>query len=236
MKKEVQALINRRRARMVPAVLAGLAGVTLLGGLLLVVNFFTRGAGQELLRTPTPTTTLTSTPAPPTPTPQATDTPLFTDTPTHTPGPSPTPEPITYTVSEGDTLFGIAVQFQVDIEAIKIVNNLTSDALSVGQVLIIPSDEVQTPTPSPLPSNLPRGTRIQYTVLLGDTLEAIASQFNSTVEDISQQNDGLTNDNLQAGQVITVRVNLVTPTPTLAPSNTSEPATVTVTATLTSTP
>jgi len=50
-------------------------------------------------------------------------------------------------------------------------------------------------------------------VLLGDTLETIAGQFNSTVEDISRNNDNLTNAKLLAGQVIVVRVNLVTPTP-----------------------
>ncbi len=231
MKKEVQALINRRRARVVPAAFAGAAGLILFIGVALVFNFFRGPSGQALLRSPTPSATVTFTPVPATPTNPPTHTPLVSNTPSATPGPSSTPTPITYTVQEGDTLFGIAVQFQVDLQALKIVNNLTSDALSVGQVLIIPSDEVQTPTPSPLPSNLPRGTKIQYTVLLGDTLEAIASQFNSTVEDISQQNDGLTNDNLQAGQVITVRVNLVTPTPTLAPSNTPEPATATFTST-----
>jgi len=231
MKKEVQALINRRRARLVPAVLAGVAGLILCVGVWLVFSFFRSPTGQALVRSPTPTPTVTFTPVPPTPTSPPTETPLFPDTPTVTPGPSPTPTPITYTVQDGDTLFGIAVQFQVDLQALKLVNNLTSDALSVGQVLIIPSDEVQTSTPSPLPSNLPRGAKIQYTVLLGDTLELIASQFNSTVEDISQQNNGLTNDNLQSGQVITVRVNLVTPTPTVVASNTPEPATVTLTST-----
>ena len=200
MKREVQALINRRRARLAPFVFLGLVGLVCLAGILLMVNFFTSGPGQSLLRTPTPTL------AP-------TDAPLFTDTPTFTPGPSPTPTPITYTVKEGDTLFGIAVQFQVDIQALKLTNNLTGDTLSVGTILTIPAGDFQTPTPTPLPTGLPRGARIQYTVLLGDTLETIAGQFNSTVEDISRNNDNLTNAKLLAGQVIIVRVNLVTPTP-----------------------
>jgi len=213
MKREVQALINRRRARLAPFVFLGLVGLVCLAGILLVVNFFTSGPGQSLLRTPTPTPTSTFTPAPATPTLAPTDAPLFTDTPTFTPGPSPTPTPITYTVKEGDTLFGIAVQFQVDIQALKLTNNLTGDTLSVGTILTIPAGDFQTPTPTPLPTGLPRGARIQYTVLLGDTLETIAAQFNSTVEDISRNNDNLTNAKLLAGQVIVVRVNLVTPTP-----------------------
>ena len=213
MKREVQALINRRRARLAPFVFLGLVGVVCLAGVLIVVNFFTSGAGESLLRTATPTSTNTFTPAPPTPTPLATDTPSLTDTPTFTPGPSPTPTPITYTVNAGDTLFGIAVQFQVDIEALKLANNLTGETLSVGTVLTIPTGDFQTPTPTPLPTGLPRGARILYTVLLGDTLEIIAAKFNSTAEDIARQNDNLTNAKLQAGQVIVVRINLVTPTP-----------------------
>ena len=213
MKREVQALINRRRARLAPFFFLGLVGLVCLAGVLIVINFFTNGAGQSLLRTATPTPTTTFTPAPFTPTPLATDTPSLTDTPTFTPGPSPTPTPITYTVNAGDTLFGIAVQFQVDIEALKLANNLTGETLSVGAVLTIPTGDFQTPTPTPLPTGLPRGARIQYTVLLGDTLEVIAAKFNSTAEDIARQNDNLTNAKLQAGQVIVVRINLVTPTP-----------------------
>jgi hypothetical protein len=99
MKKEVQALIKRRRARMVPAILAGLAVIFLVAGLLLVVNFFTQGPGQSLLRTPTPMPSATLTQPLPTPTLAASLTPRFTLTPTVTSGPSPTPSPITYTVN-----------------------------------------------------------------------------------------------------------------------------------------
>lgn len=225
MKKSVQALIKRRRARLIPVVLAGLAGLVLLAFVVLVFNFFTSGPGAALLRTATPTPTLTFTPtATPTPEP-LTPTPEFSPTPTETAGPSPTPTPVTYVVQDGDTLFGIAVQFQVDVEAIKIFNNLTSDALAVGQTLTIPQgQEVQTPTPTPLPTGLPRGARIQYTVLLGDTLEVIAAKFNSTAEDIARQNrrnnQDLTNADLRAGEVLVVRINLVTPTLTPVPSRT----------------
>jgi LysM repeat protein len=225
MKKSVQALIRRRRARLVPAVLAALAGLVLLAFVVLVFNFFTTGPGATILRSPTPSPTLTFTPtATLTPDP-FTATPEFSPTPTETPGPTATPTPVTYVVVDGDTLFGIAVQFQVDVEAIKLFNNLTSDALAVGQTLIIPQgQEVQTPTPTPLPTGLPRAARIQYTVLLGDTLEIIAAKFNSTPEDIARQNRrnnaDLTNADLQAGEVLVVRINLVTPTLTPVPSRT----------------
>ncbi len=231
MKKEVQALINRRRARMVPAILAGLAAVIVIIGVIAVVVFFTQGPGQVILKgTPTPTATITSTPLPPTATLQASLTPTDTPLPTDTPGPSPTPTVLVYVVQQYDTLFDIAVKFKVDVEALKLANNLTSDMLSVGQKLVIPSGEVATITPSPLPTGLARGTKIKYKVLLGDTLETIAAEFNSKVDDIVKANldpkDAkykLSNDNLKAGMVISVPVNLVTPTPTPPASVTPKP-------------
>jgi LysM repeat protein len=136
MKKEVQALIKHRRARFVPAILAGMAGLTLVAGLLLVINFFTRGPGQALLHTPTPTPTLTFTPAPPSLTPSDTLTPA---PPTSTPGPSLTPTPVTYTVNSGDTLFGIAQQYSVDLCELMVFNQITDPALvSIGTVITIP--------------------------------------------------------------------------------------------------
>lgn len=225
MKKSVQALLNRRRARIFPAILLGLALFVILVIAILIVNVFTTGPGVALFRTSTPSPTVTPppsatlSPTPPTPTKE------FSDTPTATEGPSPTPTPVIYTVQEGDTLFAIAVEYQVDVEAIKIANNLTSDALAVGQTLTIPvGGGIETPTPTPLPTGLPRGARIQYTVLLGDTLEVIAAKFNSTAEDIARQNRrnnrDLTNADLRAGEVLVVRINLVTPTRTPAVTDT----------------
>ena len=44
----------------------------------------------------------------------------------------------TYTVVRGDTLFSIANRFNTTVTAIRSLNNLTTDVLSVGQVLRIP--------------------------------------------------------------------------------------------------
>lgn len=231
MKKEVQALINRRRARMVPVILAGMAVFIVLIGIGSVIWAVTLGPAQVLLKgTHTPTPTLTSTPLPPTSTPAPTSTASVTPPATDTPGPSPTPTVFVYVVKDGDNLFGIAVQFKVDVEAIKLANKLTSDTLSVGQKLVIPSGDVPTITPSPLPTGLPRGAKITYKVQLGDTLESIAVQFNSRVDDIVKANADpknpkkvLSNLTLQAGMQILVPINLITATPTPPPSVTPKP-------------
>jgi LysM repeat protein len=234
MKKEVQALIKRRRARMVPAILAGLAVIFLVAGLLLVVNFFTQGPGQSLLRTPTPMPSATLTQPLPTPTLAASLTPRFTLTPTVTSGPSPTPSPITYTVNSGDTLFGIAQQFNVDLCELMAFNQVLDPVLvSVGTVITIPVEGVELPTPTPLPTGLPRGSRIRYVVQCGDSLQLIAAKFNSTAEDIAQRNRITDLNTIQPGQVLEVRINIATPTPTIQPTSTGAPAADTLTGTAT---
>lgn len=83
----------------------------------------------------------------PTPEPTAVPTPEPTAAPTPEPTVAPTPEPApaaaprTYTVQNGDSLRGIAEQFDVTVAAIIEANNLSleeADALQVGRELIIP--------------------------------------------------------------------------------------------------
>jgi uncharacterized protein YkwD len=73
---------------------------------------------------------------------------------------------------------------------------------------------------------LPRGTRIQYNVLPGDTLAGIAAKFNSLEDDIILANDIEDANALFVGQELQIPVNLVTATSTLPP--TSTPVTPTV--------
>lgn len=83
---------------------------------------------------------------PPTPTPTLspliTATPLAGATPATPATPAGTPAVsssggITYTVTEGDTLYDIGIKFNKSVEAIKRLNGLSSDNLSIGQVLVI---------------------------------------------------------------------------------------------------
>lgn len=67
--------------------------------------------------------------------------------------PATPPAATTYTVAKGDTLFAIGRKFGVSADEIIRLNNLTSTALRVGQVLRIPGKTPATPTPvTPTPT------------------------------------------------------------------------------------
>jgi LysM repeat protein len=205
---------RKRRQRIIPLILGGLAVVLLVVGIFFVVLWFTGDTPPAMpgfLATDTATPTVTSTPLPPTPIPTITNTPE--------PSLTPTPEgPLTYIVEAGDTLSSIADQFEVEVLLLMAVNGITdANQLFVNDELIIPIPGSELPTPTPLPENLLPGQEIEYMVLPGDTLETIAAQFNSTADAIAERNEIEDTNAIGIGQILLVPVNIATPTPTFTP-------------------
>ncbi len=234
MKKEVQALINRRRARMVPAILMAIAGLILIGIVVLIVAAMSNGPGLGVLKTPTPTASvtasITSTPTVPTQTPTEAETATITPSP----GPSPTPTQTIYTVEAGDNLFSIATKFGANVCTIMAVNNIAdAGVLALGQKLLIPGPDTKLPTATSLPTGLPRGAKLTYIVQCGDTLDTIAAKFNSTGDDIAKTNNIKDPLSIQIGQSLQIRVNIATAIPTVT---SKAPAGSSATAALTGTP
>ncbi len=62
--------------------------------------------------------------------------------PTETTTPEPTAAATQHIVAAGDTLFNIALRYGVTVDALRAANNLFSDLIYVGQVLVIPSGGV----------------------------------------------------------------------------------------------
>jgi len=92
-----------------------------------------------------------------------------------------------YVVKSGDNLYSIANKYNVSVDELKNYNNLTSNILSIGQVLRIPI----------------KGSGTTYTVKNGDTLYSIASRYNTTVDEIKRKNN-LTSNTLSVGQTLTI--------------------------------
>ena len=97
----------------------------------------------------------------------------------------------TYTVKSGDTLYGIANKYNTTVDAIKDLNNLTSNTLSIGQTLKIPSNSDSAVTTN------------TYTVKSGDTLYGIAQKFGTTVDELKTLNN-LSSNTLSIGETLKV--------------------------------
>lgn len=97
-----------------------------------------------------------------------------------------------YTVKSGDSLWSIAKKNNVSVSQLKEANGLTSNSLSIGQVLKIPTEieEEQIDTNT-------------YTVKKGDSLYKIAQNYNTSVSELIKLNN-LTNTNLSIGQVLKI--------------------------------
>ncbi|HPS32833.1 MAG TPA: LysM peptidoglycan-binding domain-containing protein [Anaerolineaceae bacterium] len=236
-KKSQSPLASYRRKQKSGKALVGvLAGLFIVAGLALIALWATGNLagtpGWFATKTPTPTITLTPTPV--TPTNTTTHTPTITETPTITPTFTPS-APFEYVVQEDDNCAVIAEKYDVDVEVLLYLNNLDSSCIiNVGQTILIPAPGQELPTATPLPTDIRRGTVIEYKVRSGDTLEALAIRFNSTVDKILYETNrwrrtqGLTDlkdsSNLFIGDILKIPVNLVTPVPTATATRTMTPS------------
>ena len=104
--------------------------------------------------------------------------------------PPTTEETRLYTVKKGDSLYTIARNYNTTIDKIKNLNNLTSNNLSIGQILKIPT-------------TTNTNNSIIYTVQKGDSLYSIAKKYNTTIDNIKKKNN-LTSNLLSIGQKIII--------------------------------
>jgi LysM repeat protein len=228
----INAFRKRRQRR--PNIIYIIAGVLVLGGVILLISWLAGPSKplNSLFATETPTPTLTFTPtntSTPTETPTVSPTSTITVTPTFS-------SPFTYTVEAGDSLFSIVEKFNLGEDGIAWIlllneynpTNFTGvdpATLNIlpGEIILLPAPGAPFPTPTPIPPDLPRGTKINYTIQAGDSIAGIAAKFNSTEEAIITEN-AITDPNaIQAGQLLVIPVNLVTATPTRPPTSTPIP-------------
>lgn len=120
----------------------------------------------------------------PSPLPTDTESPPATPTITLTPAPTNTLEPPRqHTISSGDTLFGLALQYRISLDSILEANEMTQNSpIIAGQPLLIPWP---TPTPPLEPVGMEFNGELviadpfdcrRYEVVSGDSLNAIAAR------------------------------------------------------------
>ena len=88
----------------------------------------------------------------------------------------------TYVVQKGDSLWSISRKFNTSVNELKTLNNLSSNLLSIGQILKLPSKNT-------------------YIVQKGDTLYSIARKYNISVTELKNKNN-LKNNIINIGQVL----------------------------------
>ena len=93
----------------------------------------------------------------------------------------------TYIVKSGDSLWSIAKRYNLSVDELKRINNLSSNLLKVGQVLNISDDN----------------NYFVYKVMSGDTLYSISKKFNTSVDDIMKLNN-LTSNLLKVGNELLI--------------------------------
>ncbi len=91
----------------------------------------------------------------------------------------------TYIVKKGDSLYSIAKAYNTSVDKLKEINNLTSNALAIGQVLKLPNSDMS--------------KNVIYTVKKGDNLYSIAREYGTTVDAIKKLNN-ITSNTLSIGQ------------------------------------
>ncbi len=235
-KKDAKNVISsyRKKQKMGPYILGGLAILLVVVGIVLLVVYLVGGGGGlqfSLFSTNTPTPTETPTPTPVTPTATFTLTPTVTDTPTPTATSTPS-GPVEYVVQELDNCTTIAEEFEVDVEVLLVLNNLDSRCLIYpGDTILVPAPGQQLPTATPIPDDTAPGTLIEYRVRPGDSLFALAVEFNSEVDRIVQETNRYRRENdldemesetdIFVGDLLIIPVNIV---PTPIPTNTATPA------------
>lgn len=96
---------------------------------------------------------------------------------------------ITYTVKSGDSLWKIANLYNTTVDAIRNLNQLSTNVLQIGQQLLIPTSGTSS-------------NRV-YVVKSGDSLWKIANLYNTTVDAIKSLNN-LTSNTLQIGQELLI--------------------------------
>lgn len=106
-------------------------------------------------------------------------------------------------VVAGESLFSIARKYNLSVEELKALNNLTSNAINAGKILIVAKiaetqQEIQATEIVPA-----RAETTYHTVKAGDTLYSLARQYGCSVNDLRKWNPNMS-DAIKIGERIKI--------------------------------
>ena len=104
-----------------------------------------------------------------------------------------------YIVKKGDTLWDIARKYNITVNELKELNNLSTNLLKIGQILKVKKTDQTTN----IPEDLETQSINTYVVQKGDNLYSIANKYDTSVEELKNINNLSTNI-IQIGQVLKI--------------------------------
>lgn len=105
---------------------------------------------------------------------------------------------IRHIVKKGDSVYSIAKMYGVSVDKVYLYNPSSMSVLRRGDVITIPQESESINDGS---------TFLYYTVKDSDTLNGIASEFNTSVEQLLRDNKGVSENRFASGDVLRVKVN-----------------------------
>ncbi len=104
----------------------------------------------------------------------------------------------THTVIKGETLHAISRMYHVTVDQIKALNPTTDSNLRIGQTIIIPQEKAASASPE-------SADYIYHTIQPKETLYAVAKLYNTSMQNVIDENPGLSNLNFSIGKIIRIK-------------------------------
>ena len=116
---------------------------------------------------------------------------------------------VSYVVEKGDSLYSIANKFGTTVDKIKNDNDLKTNNLNVGQILIVDDKKNVSSIKECFGDGNYNIDSTSYVVKKGDSLYSIAKMYNVSVQSLKEANN-LNSDILNVGDVLSIPNNLIT--------------------------